>query len=62
MSTIVKTSTRLWSQEVAEARATEELDSAGPGEQGLARLLDEKEPGWEFSNGRKFKDVRGVYS
>lgn len=62
MSTTVRTSTRLWSQEVAQARATEELDSAGPGEQGLARLLDSKEPGYEWSNGRKFKDGRGPYA
>ena len=57
----VRTTSRLWSQEVAEARATEELDSAGPGEQGLARLLSNKEPGYEWSNGRVFKDGTGAY-
>lgn len=41
---VVRTSTRLWSQEVAIAEAK----SGGPVQPKT------KEPGYEFSNGRKF--------
>jgi hypothetical protein len=53
--------TRLWSQEVAMARAADELDAPGAGAAGLAKLLDRKEPGYEFSNGRRFADGTGAY-
>lgn len=59
---MVKTSTRLWSQEVAAARAADELDQAGPGEEGIAQLLNAQDPGYEFGNGRKFKDGKGPYA
>lgn len=57
----VRTTTRLWSQEVAAARAMDELDSAGPGDAGLERLLDTQDPGYEWSNGRTFRDGKGPY-
>jgi len=51
---VVRTSTRLWSQIVAEARAGNEADFIGPGEQGIDRLLETQIPAYEFSTGRKF--------
>ena len=46
----VKTTTRLWSEEVAIARA------AGEG----ADLDPTREPGYEFSNGVKFDSGKGA--
>jgi hypothetical protein len=57
----VKSSTRLWSQEVAAARATTELDAQTPGQAAIAALTPQ-EVGYEFSNGRKFKDGKGPYA
>lgn len=45
--TKVRISTRLWSQEVGAAQAE--------------TLLPEKDPGYEFSNGRRFDDGKGPY-
>ena len=47
----VTTSTRLWSEEVAIARAAGEGADADPN----------KEPGYEFSNGAQFDSGKGVY-
>lgn len=47
-STVVKSSTRLWSHEVAMAEAQSPLPP--------------KEPGYEFSNGAKKNDGRGPYA
>lgn len=49
MSEDVKMSTRLWSQEVAIANAR------------AGYTPSRKEPGYEFSNGRKFDDGPGPY-
>lgn len=49
-----RTSVRLWSQEVAQARATEVLDVGGEPQPIV-------EPGYEFSNGRKFNSRRNPY-
>ncbi|THF55926.1 hypothetical protein [Pseudothauera rhizosphaerae] len=46
--TKVRVSNRLWSQEVGAAQAE--------------TLLPEKEPGYVFSNGRRFDDGKGPYS
>lgn len=57
----VTTSTRLWSQEVAAAQASQQLDSIGPVSEGVARLMvDKAEGGYEFTR-RKFKEGRGFY-
>lgn len=47
----VSTSTRLWSEEVGIAAASDPLASIDP----------TVEPGYEFSNGRKFNSGQGVY-
>jgi hypothetical protein len=62
MSQTVRTSTRLWSQEVAEVEALTAMDSAGPGADGLAKLLERKEPGYDWSNGRKFVSKTDPYA
>ena len=59
MSNKVKTSTRLWSQEVAIANAGSNLETVRPGSEGIESLLSRKEIGYEFSNGRKFVDGPG---
>ena len=46
------TSTRLWSEEVAIAQARDPS---------VADLDPTKEPGYEFSNGRKFNTGNGPY-
>lgn len=50
-------STRLWSQEVALARAGEALDTLRPEEIDLAN----REVAYEFSNGRRFFAKRNPY-
>ena len=60
MSEQVRSSTKLWSQEVAEARALD-ADQALPGQAGIAAL----EPPivkYEFSNGRRFFEPRDPYA
>ena len=47
----VTTSTRLWSEEVGIAAASDPLAGIDPN----------KEPGYEFSSGRKFDTGQGVY-
>ena len=59
---IVRTGTRLWSQEVAAARATEELDYAMPGQEGVIAIARNKEIAYEFGGGRrKFYGKRNPY-
>jgi hypothetical protein len=48
---VVRTSTRLWSQEVAIAEAA-----------GGDIVPKDKEPGYEFSSGRKFDTGLGPYA
>lgn len=50
--TIVRTTTRLWSEEVAIARASDPLAAGDP----------DKEPGYEFSNGVSFNTPRDPYA
>lgn len=45
---VVKMSSRLWSEEVGSAEA----DS----------IIAPRDPGYEFSNGRKFVDGKGAYA
>jgi len=45
----VTTSTRLWSEEVALASVDEDV------------IDPKKEPGYEWSNGRKFNSGDGIY-
>jgi hypothetical protein len=52
-----KFSTRLWSQDVARARAYDELDGAD----GLAALERKRTIGYEFTGGRTFADDQGAY-
>lgn len=59
---VVRTGTRLWSQEVAMVDALDALDSIGPGSEGLARLLDRRDPGYEFGSGRKFHTPKDPYA
>jgi hypothetical protein len=53
-----KMSTRLWSQEVALARAGGALDTLKPEELDLAN----REVAYEFSSGRKFYAKRNPYA
>lgn len=46
--TVVRISERLWSQEVGAAAAE--------------TLLPPKDPGYEFSNGRRFDDGQGAHA
>lgn len=63
MNDTVMYSTRLWSQEVSEAEASEALDYAGPGQEGLALLVgSRKDPAYEFTGGRKFKSKKNPYT
>lgn len=57
---VVRTSTQLWSQAVRAAEAESELDAASA-TTGVAALLRKKDPGYEFSNDRKFDEGRGAY-
>ena len=60
---VVRSSSRLWSQEVAAARASEELDYALPGDQGVAALTRNKQVAYEFGGGaRKFYDKTNPYA
>lgn len=52
----VTTSSRLWSEEVALARAAGEVDAIGPGAEGIAALRQPKRPDYVFSNGRTFEN------
>lgn len=53
MSEQVRTSTRLWSQEVAIAEARDAMDTAGV----PFPLQDRREVAYEFANGRRiFRD------
>jgi hypothetical protein len=59
----VKTSSRLWSVEVAMADASGVMDFAGPGASGLDKLVDERQSvNYEFANGRTFKQPRNPYA
>jgi hypothetical protein len=60
MTDTVRTTQRLWSQEVAAARAATELEAVPTGQAGIAALTP-KEVGYTFSNGRQFKDGKGPY-
>lgn len=52
----VSTSTRLWSAEVALARAQGEVDAIGPGTTpGVAAVARPKRDDYTFSNGRTFE-------
>lgn len=50
--TIVRTTQRLWSEEVGIAQASDPLAAGDPN----------KEPGYEFSNGVKFDTPRNPYA
>ncbi len=50
----VSTSTRLWSDEVALARARDEVDAIGPGAENEALVARPKRGDYRFSNGREF--------
>lgn len=52
---VVRTSTRLWSAEVALARSTGVIDAIGPGAEGVAAVLKPKREDYVFSNGRVFE-------
>lgn len=62
-STIVRSSTMLWSDQVALVEAQTVLDYALPGQDGIASLVDKQQPWvYQFSNGRKFVDKTNPYS
>lgn len=52
----VTTSTRLWSVEVALARAAHEVDAISPGEAGVSAVASKPRPDYVFSNGRTFEN------
>lgn len=52
--TRTRSSTRLWSQEVALAEAQAGREEAPPGQSNVAALLKAREPAYDFSNGRSF--------
>lgn len=56
----VKTSTRLWSTEVAMADAADAADATQQGVNALEARAPYPEA-YIFSNGRKFRDGRGPY-
>lgn len=59
--TTVRTSRQLFSQAVRAAEARDMLDSPTIGA-GIAALAGHtKEPGYVFTNGRKFNDATGSY-
>lgn len=49
---------RLWSEEVAQARAQDIADIVAPGQAGIAASVALRQPGYEFSGGRKFYSPR----
>lgn len=52
----VTTSSRLWSEEVALARACGEIDAIGPGAEGIAAIAQPKRADYTFGNGRVFEN------
>lgn len=59
----VRTSTRLWSDEVAQVEAQDALDYAGAGVAGVAALAEKRQPWWyEFANGRRFLAPKDPYA
>lgn len=56
MSSNAKSSTRLWSEEVALARAAADIDAIGPGAEGINAIAKPKRPDYVFSNGRTFEN------
>ncbi len=57
----VKSSSRLWSQEVAELRAQTEMEAAPAVSAGVRTLVEQLEPGYEFSN-RTFASRKDPYA
>lgn len=53
-----KFSTRLWSEEVAQARASDIADLVLPSAAGIAASVSLHQPGYEFSSGRKFRSPK----
>lgn len=63
MSQIVKTSTKLWSEECAAADAAYAQDYAGAGPAGIEKLVDERRsPAYQFSNGKTFYAPKDPYA
>lgn len=60
--TIVRFSSRLWSEEVAEARAQQEMDALGPGNQAIAALYESRDIQYEFVNGRRMLAPTNPYA
>ncbi len=55
--TTVRSSTRLWSTEVAIAnRVAGEIDAEAPGSEGAKLIAKPKRPDYRFSNGREFEN------
>jgi len=53
----VRTSSHLWSREVALARATGEIDATAPGgDEGANAIAKPPRPDYVFSNGRTFEN------
>lgn len=52
----VRTSTRLWSAEVALANSIGAIDAIGPGTEGAAAIAKPKRDDYRFSNGRTFEN------
>ena len=62
MSTKVTTSTRQWSEEVAQAEAADALDYAGPGVAGVEALAEKRQPViYRFGN-RVFRAPKDPYA
>ena len=52
----VRTSTRLWSAEVALANSLGTIDAIGPGSEGAAAIAKPKREDYRFSSGRTFEN------
>lgn len=58
----VRTSSRLWSEEVAQVEALDALDYAGPGAAGVEALAEKRQPViYQFGN-RVFRAPKDPYA
>lgn len=58
---VVRSSSMLWSQIVAQARASDQLDYAAPGQDGIAQLTAKKDVSYEFGGWRRFYEKTNPY-
>lgn len=54
--TTVRSSTRLWSEEVAIANRARDIGAIGPGSEGFVAIAKPLRPDYVFANGRTFEN------